>query len=489
MFISDETKETLVDKLQACSSVANRAQREDVLSHIPDTITRRIVRGNTDQTDVMHIIEKCSEFDDGIERLVLAIQLIEGSTSAWLGLDKFVHKKFPKIVYYAERQQLLSIAKDIPEDILRKAYLDSLPQDYEDRPRGDLDILLKELAKIPPQQDQTFPVLEFVERLAVYAQGQQALSTRDKLSDWASEKANALGIVDAQLRVLREKAANSRTPVIEESPYLLITLESADDANVYNVQMWLLDNHYQVIRKAEEAFLTFQGISDMIDQFIEECLSDEVLVSTMSDLVIEFSLPRSLLCCAVDHLLVNPGFLKVELGVQYKVVVRSLERACKRKMWAAWKQKWQIFQKFVETQQAITSDLIWIPTEEPLANKSLYARLYGSSIICFVLTHVPPAFSEQNTHVFDVLLTSGIPIALWPRKQIKNPEMFNSFLSHDTVYSLPRLVWEQRKKAMEAYERCETDHVGSNLTLLWDDPSRLPPSVTAGQLAPPTRKG
>ena len=381
MFISNETIEALVSKLLGCSSVVDRALREDVLSHIPDnpahpdTIARRIIRGNTDQTDVMHIVEKCSEFDDGIERLVLAIRLIEGSTSAWLDLDKFVHEKFPKIVYYEERQRLLSIAKDIPEDILRKACLASLPQDYEDRPRGDLNIPLEELAKIPLQQDQTFPVLEFVERLAVYAQEQQALSTCDKLRDWVSEKASALSMDEAQLRVLRDKAVNSRIPAIEASSYLLITLEPTDDENVYNVQMWLLNNRYQMIRK-DEAFLPFQDISDIIDRFIEECMSDEVLIDTISDHMIQVFLPRSLLCCNIDHLLVNPGFLKVELGVQYKVVVRSLERAYNRKMRAAWEQKWQIFKKFREIQQAITSDPIWILTEECPA-KSLYARLHG----------------------------------------------------------------------------------------------------------------
>ncbi|HVB24713.1 MAG TPA: DUF4062 domain-containing protein [Ktedonobacteraceae bacterium] len=70
----------LVDRLLKCAALSNKAQREVVLSLLPTEITQRIIRGNTDITDVLQIVKKCTEYDGGVEKLVKATRFIDGNT-------------------------------------------------------------------------------------------------------------------------------------------------------------------------------------------------------------------------------------------------------------------------------------------------------------------------------------------------------------------------------------------------------------------------
>ena len=86
----------LVERLLKCAAISNRAQREVVLDLLPAELTQRIIRGNTDITDVLQIVKKCTEYDGGIEELVKATRFIDGNTRSVRAVVAFLKERsFP----------------------------------------------------------------------------------------------------------------------------------------------------------------------------------------------------------------------------------------------------------------------------------------------------------------------------------------------------------------------------------------------------------
>src|SRR5947209_2184273 len=109
MFSPEDMKVQLTVKLLACGmDDANR--RESVLALIPNEVKQGIIEGNTDFTAVLNIVQRCLEYEEGIEQLTYAVRLVIGETEKWSELDQFVQKLFPRVATYAERKGLLTIA-------------------------------------------------------------------------------------------------------------------------------------------------------------------------------------------------------------------------------------------------------------------------------------------------------------------------------------------------------------------------------------------
>lgn len=513
----------LADKLLACG-MDDITRRESVLALIPTEIKQGIVKSeiDTDRTAVLNIVHRILEFEEGIEQLAYSISQVAGRTEKWQELNQFVQKQFPTVATYADRKNLLATAKAIewPEHVLMNAYRLSIPEGWS-RPNfhGESDLLvqmLKDLAKIGRLGHNIFPVLEFVERLALYAHDQENKILRDSLHSWVTWKAFELNLNSTQLERLHEKIRNTRTHRAEKAPYLLIMLDTDDTGSetnigaglrMYNVQAWLLDDQYRVVDAGitiEDTPRTLENIAQLLGYLLEQLLNVESLVDTIDDLMIELLLPDELLNHDFYRWPVTVGDDEFVLGLQHKVVVRSARRATKRFYWPAWRKKWAQLQELLKN-EGCSEDFVCtcsretcrVPTgsscsvlvcgrEECQAREHLQAALRGSPIVCLALTYAPSGMSVDGNHIFRTLLQVGMPVALWPREPINNAEALASLLSYDVLNSLPRKVWEWRKNAVI---RGEEHNIGNYLTLLWDDPFRLPPTATAPQFGAPVKKG
>lgn len=513
----------LTEKILACGMDDIR-RRESVLGLISAEIKQGIVKGesDTDRTAVLNIVHRALEFEEGIEQLVYSIWQIAGRTEKWQELDRFVQKQFPVVATYSDRKNVLADAKaiDWPENVLMKAYLLSIPEGWP-RPNfyRESDLLaemLKDLAKIGRLGHDIFPVLAFVERLALYAQDQRNETVRDNLSSWVTWKAFELNLNSTQLEQFRKEITNTRTHHPEKAPYLLIMLDADDigpethigaGTHRYSVQAWLLDEKNKVIDAGimlEDTPRTLENITQLFGYLLEHILSLESLVDTLDDLVIELLLPDELLNHDFYRWLVTVGDDELILGLQHKVVVRSARRATKRLYWPAWRKKWAQLQEAFKNEScsenfvcACSRETCRVHTgsscsvlicgrEECQAREYLQAALRGSSVVCLGLTYMPSCTSIDGNHIFRTLLQVGMPVALWPREPITNTDALASLLSCDTLNALPRRVWEWRKNAAISGEEYD---IGNYLTLLWDDPFRLPPIATAPQFCAPVKKG
>ncbi len=185
--------------------------------------------------------------------------------------------------------------------------------------------------------------------------------------------------------------------------------------------------------------------------------------------------------------------MPIKLGMKHRVVVRSFERAYYRELWPFWKSKWAYAQNhlhFSLPYQNSNMPFLVCHAHDCERLDTLYAKLRVDNICCLALTVIPTKDINplHDTSVFDVILDTGIPIALWLRKGTssakKTQRMFESFLSHCALADLPQQVWKQRLNA------AGDEGSENSLTLLWDDPDRLPPDVSFdAQLSAPKKKG
>lgn len=84
----------------------------------------------------------------------------------------------------------------------------------------------------------------------------------------------------------------------------------------------------------------------------------------------------------------------------------------------------------------------------------------------------PPAWPAARTCPLNALLYSGVPVVAWSRAG-PGPAAaaLSALFDQAPLGSLPDRV---RRARLEA---ADDDHPGRHLTLLWDDPDRLPPDL------------
>ncbi len=97
------------------------------------------------------------------------------------------------------------------------------------------------------------------------------------------------------------------------------------------------------------------------------------------------------------------------------------------------------------------------------------------SLVCAVLDEAP---SEQpqsmQGDIFHDLLRAGVPVMLWSRgSQGINTQALRQFLTQMIWGEIPERVRKTRREASMQ----QGAHFGRDITLLWDDPQRMPPIV------------
>lgn len=527
MFSSEDAKRDytimLVDKLLACGM--DRAEtRESVLRLIPE-IKQYIVIGDTDKTSVLNIVQKCIDFPNGVEQLTFALHEVIGPTALLSELDKFVQTLFPATVSYAGRRKLLHLASEMrwPPDVLMKAYRRSIPENWPFPERSEgmslLTLMLHDLVKIGRQDSGAFPVLEFVERLALYAQKEEQELMRDRLQEWVEQRAFKLKLDDNHISRMRARIEQEEVYRIGKVPYLLIMFDTASASSatnipvedrLYTVQAWLVDETASLLSEPivlDDAPRKLEEVPQWLGSLLEKYQKVESLTNDIDNLVIEFLVPDELLNYGFDAWQVQMEDDEFELGIQYHVVVRSARRATASRHWSAWKNKWTFLQKalkagcssedFVcicgpegcQVRGDSSCAILFCSRAECQEQDRLKAVLRRSPIVYLALAHTNSASptGSSSTHgnrVFQTIIHAGMPIALWPRKRASSAESIKSLLSYDALASLPEAVWKWRKNVVIVGEEPATEQ---QLSLMWDDPFRLPPAATATQFGAPTR--
>jgi hypothetical protein len=229
-----------------------------------------------------------------------------------------------------------------------------------------------------------------------------------------------------------------------------------------------------------------------------EGLREELLIRGVGpdNAWVELLLPRDLLCENVDQWTVALEFIDaVPIGVEHRLVVRSLERASRPKAalalqswWRSVRGKLNLPWELADAPSGAEALALWIESDD-CGGAALYSTLRDTPRLIGAVLGRPPKTEppDPRRDVLNTLFAAGVPVALWARRG--EPPMVRAALA-DVLTSgppanLPDRVWALRKQALRSPD---ATHMGRHITLLWDDPTRPSPDFEPGaKLLPPGR--
>jgi len=478
--MNPKQKAELVNALLACPTMGNRHMRDAVVDDLPDDIKNNISRNSADRVDVANIVKRCLNYADGIKELIEIVRIYEGDSIPMQKVDETIANIYCLHIVSDElRAGVFSKASRVTlsRDELIKLYRASLPPGFSVRDEAEtLWSVLDHLWDIPRQPNNRFPVFEFVERLAFHTINQDVAS---ELRSMTGQMAPYLNLQQADINRIRARIEAEATPTQMSPPYLLV--EVSPDPNNRNrdkeklfsvyISFWKHRNDTRYLH-TDETPRPIKSIPPLLEQILTAFAND--FPEEMPDLTIEFFLPRELISCEVDQWVKQDVFLgEIKLGADHRVVVRSWERATNPTLQGYWLKKWRQFQTLAKIASA--QNMVRICNRRTHEPRRLYNDLIGSEhTICLGLTFMPTDHPSEG-RLLSEILRAGMPIALWPRpcddvsrytRGIR--AKIRALVSSENLSDLPRLIQAERQQAIDS------THPGNYLTLLWDDPYRLP---------------
>lgn len=237
------------------------------------------------------------------------------------------------------------------------------------------------------------------------------------------------------------------------------------------IYTWKSSNDNDCKLRKENCLLA--DIRKELDAFISELNDDEVIKT------IEFILPCELITLDVDQWIMEEGrSFKIKFGKKYRVLARLDRRFAihrpKQKVPSQlrqdWKKLWKLFNNY-----AHESSVFWVYDHQTYDPENLCEDFTCSEdVSCLFMTFMPPE-NHDGKGLGDIILDTGIPVALCYRKNshnIGNPDIIENKMkiiaSEKGLSDLPTLIRNERRKAKQE------EDIGNHLTLIWDDPNKIP---------------
>jgi hypothetical protein len=310
-------------------------------------------------------------------------------------------------------------------------------------------------------EDRAHPLLEFAARLLLH---RKAHGVEDKLKSWVNRIARLRGI----------EVSHFWTKLQQElgAPFLLVKISEVS-AGRFQLQVYL--GHQggppPIQVAVDDGHHTMQDVEGLLRSYWDD--SSSRIPKLGENLTIEFMLPLGHLLEPVDQWLSSFGD---PLGARYTVVVRPLERIYVQsrndpkallKALAPWKSKWREL-------SAGSSSPVWVRDPREPETDSHRAKLIRREIGCVAVTPTAPELSGPSLRSFlQSWVEKGMPAAVWIRRAACQRQDVETFLDEmlRPLSALPAKVREQRLAGLELGS---PEHFGRHLSLLWDDPGRVP---------------
>lgn len=358
--------------------------------------------------------------------------------------------------------------------LVKKAYLACSPQDWPYPIPDTLEEILVQLNTMPPGKSKYTKAEQFLAYLAADSTLSQSICQNLKI--WGEQN------IQDFTQLLNEVQQTLGVKFTSGEPYLMVVIRRSEQNSVTNpkqgnryfVDAWLITDALtqgssigEQLSKPESfrETLTFDEIPELLKIFLAQ-----IARYSSSKLTIEIFLPLDLMNQSVDSWEIDDELgVPVTLGSQYKIVVRSYERILPTYLYKGfWEEKWKIAQQLTDIEVGKTL----IPGD---CNnlKRLFVELNKPDIIGLKLTTAPVQTGKGS--VFALILKTAIPLAIWLRQDLaKNCDEKIDGLLQCGIHQLPENV---KMKRLDAVLEPPDTHIGHHLSLLWEDPYRLPPDI------------
>jgi len=459
---SDDHKMKLVNFLLQCPNYTNLS------SGFP--WDSQIASANTPQKNVENIVNTCLKYPGGIEWLVDRLFFHEEDSQPMSEVFTVLDKIFKLPVSWEKVTKLKSLLNQVggmpePEELLkicRKCLpTETLPKEvFQElkKERDTLVYLIDWLVRRDSLSTNKVPILEFVKGLMCYI-------NEPKLETWVNEVAKHFAITFKREDEVGEQNDSREKPITSflTPLHLVMVLEpKSKKSKKYDVQAWLFeqgkDGSKQIYVKEN---ITLKELPEQIKQARGKV--SQILIQNPNSLTLEFFLPIDLL---LNHDIEGECLPQstCPISFDYCVLLRSLERL---KNEDAFLRLCQVWNKGDKLQQSFENGAKWLTEPDPKWGKDL-----GK---VFSLNFKPdPAFLGE-------LIGFGTPVVMWIRDETAKEWHFKLYQEWSCcrLADIPKTLYEERRSIFWDHDKKHTGY----LSLLWDDPTRVPPSF---QLGPPT---
>jgi hypothetical protein len=488
MKLEQHHKKHLLDAFLQCASISGGETRNTIVNELPTEIKNTINRHSSNRIDVFNIISRCMEYHDGLETLINTINIFEENSKS---MEK-VYNLVPLIFDFSSNfsnhrwRELLLLISDIfiSEEDLKNIYYQSIPL-HIDRINASYSIwnLIKHLSDIPLQNDNTLPLLIFIDKMAKSLQDQSLI---DQLNQWIE---NVITDFTEHSPGIKIKLTPEKQNVNHHPIHLLIKLipelkkQHASSKKLFKVDVysWKTPDPKDIERiDFIETFNTIKTIKHKIDEMIVKKFYEDDEIQA-----IHFFLPYDYVHLDVDQWPMEEGrTIESKIGKEYKVFIRLNRQISKNgefkivapKIIQNLKKKWPlVINKKISSN---SNSIVWVCGRGAYDPRTLFEQFYYSEeAACLILTFLPKE-KMDNIGLGHVIRDGAIPAALFFRRsadavhdhECVKVEMSN-IIEGKNFSGLPDLIHKVRMDAKNE------DHMGNHLTFIWDDPEKSIPKV------------
>lgn len=432
-----------------------------------------IKSGDTRQQQVENLVDACLRYPGRIEWLVDDLFSYERDSQSMLKVFAVLDQIIKLPVSWEKVTQLKNFLTDVNgvpshEELLKICGkclpTETLPKEVSQasKDRDTLVYLIDWLVGKGCLSTGKVPILEFVKGVMEYV-------NTPELETWVNEVAKHFAITFKREDEVGEQNDCREKPVTSflTPLHLVMVLEpKSKKSKKYDIQTWLFeqgkDGSKQIYVKEN---ITLKELPEQIKQARGKV--SQVLIQNPKSLTLEFFLPIDLL---LNHNIEEEYLPKstCPISFDYCVLVRSLERLNNEDALLRLRQIWNKGEKL---QQSFEHCARWL-TEAPV---ELDEEDLGK---VFNLNFKPtPAFLHE-------LINLGVPVVMWIKEETAKgwlSELCKKW-SCCSLADIPNILHKERRSIFLKQLNQDKKHTG-HLSLLWDDPTRVPPSF---QLGPPT---
>jgi vWA-MoxR associated protein C-terminal domain/Effector-associated domain 1 len=458
-----------------CSAFPSRDKLKKFLRYELDLPLDRIAAESGLETTVAEILEEA----EAKGWLVLLLRRACRESPANPILQR-LEKELLQIFTTEQLQPLMKVAENAPWDSkqLEELAKESAPPDWlfpqplsvEKRPATTFVRLVDSLSSAARQTDGSHPLVTFITRLARIA----GEPTASELRKWLQGSGGML-----------PNPSSNNQPRSVHALRLFVKCESkklddglAEDEIFVTAWLWSMDEIQKPLSSVPEPVLertqsTVGGLPELLAKVLQSPRVTLPLYQARDRMTIEVCLRHKLLSQDVDAWPLTTGEEEeeedtVRLGFQYPVVVRPYERLYEAQWrgWGLWRNKWEQLKQLQSLSEVVPPSVEWLLSKN--VGDNLAERIGHPSILCVAIPE------RCDAKLLRQSIKAGTPAVLTLRQEGVPPEEGKSYLKKllaGRPIELPERVHKARQEPKKPLVLEE------HITLLWDDPDRLPPDT------------
>jgi hypothetical protein len=483
----------LARSLAACPVMDNPDRRALVVGQLPTGIRQSITDAKQTIDHILWIIDACLKGPRGLNPLTEIVRDMEQDSTRVRAVEDVLEDIRLSAVLEDRRDEVLGLigALNLPGSTLRRLALDCLevspPPDS-----GGVGAVVDYLAALGQQGTRPFPrpVLEFIERVAGR---DEASAARVPLRGIVAAVGAALGMSPADLEA-------ARLWLVQAAPRPVRTLcvlvdfrpekgpagrrESANkDEARYFFDVWICEEDGKTFL-ADYPAAEARPLGAIRAGFFEHLYG---LVNPWVDegdkLRIELLLPRELRYEGFDQW-ARPIDPDARIGRRSQLVVRCRDRLSPEGRFGETRADWERHAKATLRKPLSAIKIIPFLREADATSNALFdAMVEVDGGFCLVVVATPSDFADPASHaeLIQDAVDAGMAVGLWLRQRSvavdDAADVLLKLLEAPSLDHLPQNVLKLRKSYAA---KKDANDLANNLTLFWDDPLRVPPSLRLG---------